>query len=180
MFDGSVAVQAACELRVNFPMTDVALWVVVGALLLLGLAGTVVPFLPGTPLILLAAFVHAYANDWTPIGAGRLAILAALSAVGYALHYAAAALGTRGAGGSAWAVTGAIIGGVAGLFFGLPGLLLGPAVGAILGELIKTGDVTTSIRTGLAAFLGMVTGAVANVIIGVMMIGLFVWWVAFG
>jgi hypothetical protein len=161
-------------------MPDVVLWVVVGALLVLGLAGTVIPFLPGTPLIFVGALVHAFANDWTPIGLGRLAILAALSALGYILHYVAGALGTRHAGGSGWAVAGALVGGIVGLFFGLPGLILGPALGAIAGELFKSGDVRTSIRTGLAAFLGMVAGAVANVAIGLTMVGLFLWWAARG
>ena len=161
-------------------MTDVVLWLMVGALLLLGLAGTVVPFLPGTPLIFLGALVYAFAVDWMPIGFGRLAILAALSAAGYVLHYVAGALGTRRVGGSAWAFVGALAGGIVGLFFGLPGLLLGPPLGAIAGELLKSGDVRTSIKTGLAAFIGMVAGAVANFAIGVTMIGLFLWWVARG
>ena len=161
-------------------MTDVILWVVVGALLVLGLAGTVIPFLPGTPLIFVAALVYAFATDWTPIGFGRLAILAALSALGYVLHYAAGALGTRRAGGSGWAVAGALLGAVVGLFFGVPGLLLGPPLGAIAGELLKSGDVRTSIRTGLAAFIGMIAGAVANFAIGVTMTALFLWWAARG
>ena len=161
-------------------MTDVVLWVIIGALLLLGLAGTVLPFLPGTPLIVAAALVHAIAHDWTPITVTRLVILGALTAIGYVLHYAASALGTRGAGGSAWAVVGAIVGGIVGLFFGIPGLLLGPPLGAIAGELLKSGDVRASVRTGIAAFVGMVAGAIANVAIGVTMIAVFLWWVARG
>jgi len=159
---------------------DVVLWIVIGALLLLGLAGTVLPFVPGAPLIVAAALVHAIASDWMPISVGRLVILAAFSAFGYLLHYAAAALGARGAGGSAWAFAGALGGGVIGLFFGLPGLLLGPPLGAIAGELLKSGDLRTSVRTGIAAFIGMVAGAIANVAIGITMIALFLWWVARG
>ena len=161
-------------------MTDTVLWVIIGALLLLGLAGTVVPFLPGTPLILVAALVHAIAYDWTPITVTRLLILSALTAIGYALHYAASALGARGAGGSKWAVVGALVGGIVGLFFGIPGLLLGPPLGAIAGELLKSGDLATSVRTGIAAFIGMVAGAIANVAIGVVMIALFLWWATRG
>ena len=161
-------------------MTDVALWMVVGVLLVLGLAGTVLPFLPGTPLIFVGALIYAFANDWEPIGIGRLTILAALSALGYALHYLAGALGTRRAGGSAWAFVGALAGGIVGLFFGLPGLLLGPPLGAIAGELLKSGDLRTSVRTGIAAFLGMLAGAVANFALGVTMIGLFLWWAGRG
>ena len=161
-------------------MTDVALWLVVGALLVLGLIGTVAPFLPGTPLIFLGALIYAYATDWVPLGVGRLTILAALSVFSYALHYLAGALGARRGGGSVWAFVGALAGGAVGLFFGLPGLLLGPPLGAIAGELLKSGDLRTSVRTGLGAFLGMVAGAVANFAIGVVMIALFLWWVARG
>ena len=65
---------------------DVAIWLVVGALMLLGLIGTFVPFLPGTPLIFLGALVHGFATGWTPIGLGRLAILGALAVLAYLLH----------------------------------------------------------------------------------------------
>jgi uncharacterized protein YqgC (DUF456 family) len=161
-------------------MTDVVLWLVVGALLFLGLIGTVVPFLPGTPLIFVGALVHAFAADWTPVGPGRLAILGALSALGYVLHYVAGAFGARHGGGSAWAFVGALVGGIVGIFFGLPGLLLGPPLGAIAAEVLRGGDLRTSIRSGIGAFVGLVAGALANVAIGVTMIALFLWWVARG
>jgi uncharacterized protein YqgC (DUF456 family) len=149
-------------------------------LLVVGLIGTVAPFLPGTVLIFLGALVHAWATGWTPLGVGRLAILGALSAASYALQALASGLGARRGGGSAWAVAGALLGGIIGLFLGLPGLLLGPPAGAIAGELVKSGDLRASVRSGLGAFLGMVAGAVANFAIGVVMIGLFLWWVARG
>jgi uncharacterized protein YqgC (DUF456 family) len=161
-------------------MTEAALWLVVGVLLVVGLLGTVAPFLPGTPLIVLGALVHAVATGWHPITVGRLAILAALAALGHLLHYLAGALGARHAGGGAWAVAGALVGGVVGLFFGLPGLLLGPPLGAISGQLLKSRNLAASVRTGIAAFVGMVAGAVANFAIGVTMIALFVWWLTRG
>jgi uncharacterized protein len=159
---------------------DVALWLVVGAALALGLLGTVVPFLPGTPLIALGALIYAAWTGWAIIGPGRLAILVALAGTGYLLHYVAGALGARHAGSSPWGMVGALLGGIVGLFFGVPGLLLGPLLGAIVGELLKTGDLRLSIRTGVAAFIGMMAGALANVAVAVTMIGLFVWWVVRG
>jgi uncharacterized protein YqgC (DUF456 family) len=161
-------------------MTDTAVWLIVGVLLVGGLAGTIVPFLPGTPLIVAGALVHAVAYDWRPITPLRLGVLAALAVLGFALSHAAGALGARRAGGSRWAVAGAIAGGVVGLFLGIPGLLLGPPIGAIAGEMLRGGGVRTSVRTGLAACAGMLAGAVANFAIGVTMIGLFVWWSAAG
>ena len=156
------------------------LWVVVIGLMVLGLAGTVIPFLPGTPLIFVAALVYAIASDWTPIGVGRLTVLAFLAALGYVVPHVAAAVGARHAGGSRWAVGGALVGGVVGMFAGIPGLLLGPLVGAVIGELLNSGNLAGSIQTGVSTFLGMVAGAVANIALAVMMIGLFLLWVARG
>src|SRR5574342_566112 len=92
--------------------------VVVAILLLAGIVGSVVPFLPGTPLILLAALVHAFATGFSPIGPGRLAVLAGLAVLTHVLDYIAGAVGTRKFGGSGWAVVGAVIGGIVGFFFG--------------------------------------------------------------
>jgi uncharacterized protein YqgC (DUF456 family) len=148
--------------------------------MVLGLVGTVVPFLPGTPLVFLGALVYAFATAWSPIGAGRLVILGALTLLAHVLHYVAGALGVRRAGGSAWGGLGALLGAIVGVFFGLPGLFIGPMLGAIAGELLRSGELGTSIRTGIAAVVGMLLGAVANFTIAVVMIALFFWWVARG
>ena len=161
-------------------MTEVLLGLVVTILFILGLAGTVLPVLPGTPLIFLGALIHGVATGWTPIDGGRLAILAVLAAIGYVLPHLAAAMGARRGGGSRWAVGGALIGGFIGLFFGIPGLLLGSLAGAMIGELMNSGDVATSIRAGIATFIGLIAGAVANIAIGVTMIGCFLLWLARG
>jgi uncharacterized protein YqgC (DUF456 family) len=150
---------------------------VVALLVLAGLAGAVVPMLPGTPLILAGALLHAIANDFTPIGAGRLAILAVLAALGAVLGHLAAAAGVRRAGGSGWAIGGALIGTVIGLFTAPLGLLLGPLVGAVAGEVLRTGRVQGSVRAGVGALLGMVLGAAAHVAVAFVMVALFAWWV---
>ena len=43
----------------------IAIHALVACLLLAGLAGSVLPFLPGTPLIFLGALVHALATDFS-------------------------------------------------------------------------------------------------------------------
>jgi uncharacterized protein YqgC (DUF456 family) len=154
----------------------IALPLVVGALLVTGLVGAIVPFLPGTPLILIGALVYAIATDFSPIGGGRLVILGALTGLGYLVEYAGVALGARRSGGSRWAVAGAVAGAIVGVFFGPLGLLLGPAVGAVGAELIRGGQLEASLRTGLGAVVGIVAGAVAHFTVAVIMVGLFVWW----
>ncbi|OGB96049.1 MAG: hypothetical protein A2Z31_10470 [candidate division NC10 bacterium RBG_16_65_8] len=154
----------------------VGAYVLVGALLIAGLAGSLLPFLPGTPLILAAALVHALATDFNPIGAGRLMVLAGLTALAYVLDYVAGAVGAKKFGGSVWAVVGALVGGVVGLFFGPPGLLIGPVVGAVAGELLKSGEMEHSLKAGFGALVGMVVALLARFALAFTMVGLFLWW----
>jgi len=138
--------------------------VVVAILMLAGLVGAIVPFVPGAPLIFAGALLHAIATDFTPIGVGRLAILAAIGVLAWALEHVAGVVGARSAGGSRAAVIGAMLGMVAGVIVAPVGLLLGPIVGAIAGELLAGRAPGPSVRSGLGAALGV-------------MIALFVWWV---
>jgi hypothetical protein len=153
-----------------------AVYVLVTALLIAGLAGSLLPFLPGTPLILAAALVHALATDFNPIGAGRLLVLAGLTALAYALDYIAGAVGAKKFGGSVWAVVGALVGAVVGLFFGPPGLLIGPVIGAVAGELLKSGEVEHSLKAGFGALVGMVVALLARFALAFTMVGLVLWW----
>jgi uncharacterized protein YqgC (DUF456 family) len=153
-----------------------AVHIVVGLLMAAGLAGSVLPFLPGPPLIFAGALVYAFATGWTPIGIGRLAILGALAAAAYVLSHAASAMGARRFGGSWWAVAGALVGAVIGIFFGPVGLLLGPVAGAIGGELLQTGDLERSTRSGMGALVGLAIGVAANLGMAIAMVALFVWW----
>jgi len=154
-----------------------AVGITVAVLFLLGLAGTVVPFLPGTPLILAGAVLYAFATDFTPVGPGRLLVLGALTALSFSLHYLAGAVGARRSGGSRWAVMGAVVGAVVGAFFGPIGLVVGPFAGAASFELMHRPNIETSIRAGIGTVIGMLVGAVANFTVAIVMVALFVWWV---
>jgi uncharacterized protein YqgC (DUF456 family) len=152
-------------------------YVLVALLLIAGLVGSVLPALPGTILILLAAALHAFATGFDPIGPGRLAILGLLTAAAYALDHVAGVLGVKRLGGSGWAMGGAVVGALVGLFFGLPGLVLGPLLGALVAEYAYTRQVGTSARAALGTVVGLLVGAVAKVGLGLAMIGLFLSWV---
>jgi uncharacterized protein YqgC (DUF456 family) len=146
-------------------------------LMLVGIAGAVLPGIPGTPLILAGAVIYAFATNWSPIGLPQLAILAALMALAEIAGYLSVALGTRRAGGSRWAIVGAIVGALAGMAFAPVGLLVGPLVGAIAGEMLRTGQLRGSVTTGIGAAIGMMVGAVLQVALALMMVGLFSYWV---
>lgn len=146
-------------------------------LMIAGVAGSFLPLVPGTPLILLGAFIYAVATDFQPVDGWRLLLLVGLTVVGYTLDYLSGALGTRKLGGSRWAVFGAVGGGIVGLFFGPLGILIGPILGAVAVELIYRKDVQVALKSGAGAVIGVFLGVVAKLSIAVVMVGLFSLWV---
>jgi len=153
---------------------------VVALLMLAGLAGAVLPMLPGTPLIFAGALLYAYATDFGTIGMGRLAILALLAVVSSALEYVAGATGARKFGGSRAAVIGAVIGAVAGLAWPPFGLLVGPFIGAVAGEFLRTRELARSVRAGMGTAVGVLGGVLSHLALALVMVVLFVWWVTRG
>jgi len=162
-------------------MSVTLLWILSVLLILIGLAGTVLPALPGTALILAGIFVGAWIDDFTRVGAGMLAVIGTLAVLAWALDYVAGLLGAKKAGASRLALVGAAVGTVAGLFMGLVGVLFMPLVGAAAGEFIaRQGQAPhhevgqQAAKVGLATWLGMMVGMLAKVVIAFVMVGLFV------
>src|SRR5687767_14149508 len=112
----------------------ILLWVLGVLLVLVGLAGILLPALPGTVLIFGGLLLAAWAEDFARVGIGTLMLIGVMGALSYSVDFVAAALGAKHMGASPRAVVGAALGTVLGLFFGLPGLIFGPLVGAVLGE----------------------------------------------
>jgi uncharacterized protein len=150
-----------------------ALWVLAIGLVLVGVAGTVLPGLPGAILVLAGLVLAAWIDGFTRVGFGILAVLAALTAASYALDVAATAVGARRLGTSWWGVLGALLGTLGGLFFGLVGLLVGPFLGAFAAELISRRDVRQAGRAGLGAWLGLLLGTAGRLAVVLAMIGVF-------
>ncbi len=148
-------------------------------LVILGLAGTVVPVLPGVLLVFGGLVLAAWAGDFTRVGAAGLTIIGILAALGFAADFVASLLGARHVGASPRALLGASVGGVIGIFFGIPGLLLGPFVGAVLGELWARGGLAKAGKVGLGTWLGLLIAAVAKVVIAFAMIATFLAFYAF-
>lgn len=151
----------------------VLLWVLAIGLMLVGLAGTVLPALPGTAFVLAGVLLGAWIDDFARIGGGTVAVLVVLAVMAWVLDYVAALLGAKKAGASRQALLGAAIGTVAGLAFGLVGVLFLPLVGAAVGEYLARKDEKRAAQVGVATWLGLMAGLVAKVVIACTMIGIF-------
>lgn len=150
------------------------LYVIAVALVLIGLAGTILPALPGLPLVFAGMLLGAWAGDFQHIGVPVVLVLGGLTLLSLVVDFWATALGARRVGASTRAVVGAVVGTFAGLFFGPVGLFAGPFIGALAGELLHGRDVGRATRVGLGTWLGIVFGTVLKLALAFTMIGLFV------
>lgn len=150
------------------------LWLAAMALIAIGVAGTILPAIPGVTLVFLGMLLGAWIDDFARISVWMVVIFALLTAVAWAVDYFAAAAGARRAGASKLAVIGAMVGTVAGIFTGLIGLLFMPLVGAAVGEFIAQRDLRRAGTVGVATWLGLLVGTAIKVAIVFAMIGAFV------
>ena len=153
--------------------TAMFLWIVAAALVVIGLAGTILPALPGVPLVFAGLIIAAWIGDFQKIGWPTLTILAVLTALAIAADFIATLLGAKRAGASRLALAGAAIGSIVGLFFGLLGIFVFPFVGAVVGELIARQRLNQAARVGVATWLGMLLGALAKLSLAITMLGVF-------
>jgi len=144
-----------------------------GMLILAGIAGTVIPVLPGVPLVFAGMLLAAWADHFQHIGAFTLTILGVLCVFALLIDFAAGLLGAKRVGASTRALWGASLGTLIGLFFGLPGLLLGPFLGAALGELSAGRELAHATRVGVGTWLGLLFGTLAKIALCFTMLGVF-------
>ncbi|NRF65670.1 DUF456 domain-containing protein [Aquincola sp. S2] len=154
--------------------TDVLWWTLSVALIVLGVAGTVLPALPGTLFVLAGIVLGAWIDGFTRVGWGVVALVSVMAVIAWVLDYAAGLLGAKKAGASKLALLGAAIGTVAGLLMGIVGVLFMPLVGAAIGEYIAQKDHGRAVKVGIATWVGIMIGMIAKVVIAFMMIGVFI------
>jgi uncharacterized protein len=150
-------------------------WYLIAAavLVVFGLAGTVLPALPGVPLVFGGMLLAAWAQDFREISGWTCVLLGVLAGLAMLVDFIASALGTKVAGASKWAFVGAAVGALAGLAFGIVGLLFGPFVGAVAGELLGGGTMGRATKAGFGAWIGLIFGTIAKLALAFTMLGVF-------
>lgn len=152
---------------------DVLLWILAAVLVLVGLAGSVLPALPGVPLVFTGLFIAAWAGEFARVSWPTLLLLGLLTLLSFVIDFAATALGAKRVGATRLAIIGALLGTLAGVFLGLPGLMIGPFLGAVIGELLSHGQVQQATRAGLATWMGLLFGTLAKLALVFTMLGVF-------
>jgi len=131
----------------------------VGLLMLVGLVGVVIPFLPGLPLIVVAAFAWVVAGG---SDTGQWVVFIIVAAIAVAAMVVGSALPARrasGAGTSGWVLAAGAVGLVVGaIVIPIVGALIGWPVGVFVAELLRTRHVPTAVATTRATLVGMGIG----------------------
>ena len=147
--------------------------IITGILFILtGIAGCVLPVLPGPPIsyagLLLLHFTEKY--EFT----GKfLLIWAVITVVVTLIDYWIPVWGAKKFGASRPGVWGSIIGLVAGLIFFPPfGIIIGPFAGAVIGELLAGKQSGAALKAGFGSFAGFISG----VLLKLMASGMMTWY----
>ena len=153
---------------------DIFLTIIGFAFILLGLAGSILPILPGPPLSWVGLlFLHM--TEAVPSDTSFLIITLIVALLIFALDYIIPAIGTKKFGGSRAGMIGTTLGLIIGLIAPIPaGIIIGPFVGAYLGELSNKSDSKTALKAAFGSFLGFVTGTFLKFIVAVVYLGFFV------
>lgn len=154
--------------------TEPILMLLAVALVVVGVVGTVLPALPGAPLVFLGLLLAAWVDHFEKVGWFTLTVLAVLTALTFVVDFMAASLGAKRVGASWAALAGAALGMIVGLFFSIPGLILGPFAGAVLGEYLARKDWAQARRVGVGTWLGMLLGIAGKLALIFTMVGIFV------
>jgi uncharacterized protein len=152
---------------------DILLLTIGVLLMLAGIAGCVLPFLPGPPLCYLALLIQQLQSE-VPYTTKFLVIWAIVTAVITGLDYVIPVYGTKKFGGTKYGVWGCVIGLIAGLWFGPVGIIAGPFVGAFIGELVASSNTNKALRAATGSFIGFLVGTLLKLIACFVMVWYFI------
>jgi uncharacterized protein YqgC (DUF456 family) len=151
------------------------LYTVSAILILAGLAGTVLPALPGLPLVFAGMLLAAWTDHFTRISGWTVGFLAVLTLVSVGVDIAATAMGAKRVGAGKLAMAGAAIGTlVGGVFFNIPGLIIGPFIGAMAAELMRGRELAHASKVGFGTWIGLAVGTALKLALAFAMLGVFV------
>ena len=148
---------------------DIILLILGIILIVLGLAGCILPVIPGPPLSFIGLFILRFTGfveePRTEQFDNILWITAFAAVIVTILDYIVPVWGTKKFGGSRYGTIGAMLGLIAGLFFAPLGIIIGPFIGAVGGEMLAGKDNKSSLRAGFGSLIGFLTGVVMKIVV---------------
>jgi len=158
---------------------EILMFIAALIIMAVGLAGVILPILPGVPLIFTAAALYGILTGFEEISFNLLLIFAGLTVISLVFDYFANYFSVKKMGGGTAGAIGAVIGLLIGIFVHWLAIILFPFLFAVAFELIAGTRGDKALKAGTGAFIGLLFGGLFRFIIGCVMIGIFVWEVLF-
>jgi uncharacterized protein YqgC (DUF456 family) len=156
---------------------EVVYTILAGLLMLVGLAGTILPVLPDLPLIWIAALGYALLVGWGQSGGWLFAVISLLGVIGIFSELWMSSAGARQGGASLPSILAGLVLGVAGLLLGGPlGLVAGMLAGTFIMEFIRHQDVNAALRATFGMGIGYGASILVKFGLGVAMVAAWVVW----
>jgi uncharacterized protein len=149
------------------------IWIIAFLLVIFGFLGTLLPLLPGVPMLFAGLLLAAWHENFAEVSVLTMVIIGILALLAWGVDFFGSLVTAKKVGASKEAMWGVALGALFGIAGGPYGLIVGPAIGAILGELIAHKDTLRATTVGLAAGLGFILAFVAKIIIVVVMLSIF-------
>ena len=153
---------------------DIFLLIIGFLLIIIGLAGSLLPVLPG-PLaswvgLLLLYLTKTISTDWTFLGV-TFVIVILITIIDNFIP----AIGTKKFGGSKSGMIGTTIGLIVGLLSPIPGgIIIGPFLGAFIGEMLNKNNSKTAFKAAIGSFLGFLASTFIKFIVSVIYLGIYI------
>ena len=152
---------------------ELLLYILSALCMLVGLAGCILPMLPGPPLAWLGMLLLHF-TDRVDFTVTELVVSALVVIAPVVLDYITPMIGTKKFGGGKYGNWGCMIGTVVGLFFMPLGLILGPFIGAVIGELIAGKPMRAALKAGFGSFVGFLFGTLIKLAVCIYFIVRFI------
>lgn len=144
-------------------------------IMLVGVIGSIIPAIPSTTLVLLAAILHKLWFGGASVSTAAMIFLVVVTALSLILDYLATMIGAKRLGATWKGILGSCVGALAGAFIPIffIGIFIGTFAGAVLFEMMGGREVKEATRAGLGALIGLLAGAVGRLAASIAMITVF-------
>ncbi|MDD3678207.1 MAG: DUF456 domain-containing protein [Dehalococcoidales bacterium] len=154
---------------------EVVFAIICAVLILIGLVGVIMPYLPGVPVAWLGLFIYAIGTDWERLSVTTIVVFGAITVLALLVDFIAPLLGAKKYKASKWGIIGASIGLFLGIIiFQIWGIILGPLLGALIGELIAGKSTDIAFKSALGTFIGFIFGTLMKLVLVLVMAGFFI------
>jgi len=144
-------------------------------LMLLGLAGSVLPILPGPPLSFIGLFLLALLKHFSaPLTPAFVIFVAVVTILVIVMDYVIPLLGAKRYGASKWGVWGSVLGMAIGICWSPVGMLVGAFVGAVLVEWLVGKKKGEALRVGWGVVMGTLFATILRLGVSGMMTYYFI------